>query len=88
VRSIPGLFSGGPTLGKRSRNTRNIRDIQQGDIADTILFIQKGKVKMTVLSEHGKEAVVGILAEGQFFGEDASMGENYAPQPARPWNSA
>jgi CRP/FNR family cyclic AMP-dependent transcriptional regulator len=46
----------------------------QGDIADTVFFIQKGKVKITVLSEHGKEAVVGIFAEGQFFGEGCLEG--------------
>jgi CRP/FNR family transcriptional regulator, cyclic AMP receptor protein len=46
----------------------------QGDIADTIFFIQKGKVKITVLSEHGKEAVVGIFSEGQFFGEACLYG--------------
>jgi CRP/FNR family cyclic AMP-dependent transcriptional regulator len=48
---------------------KNQKIFTQGDIADTVFFIQKGKVKMTVLSEHGKEAVVGIFAEGQFFGE-------------------
>ena len=41
----------------------------QGDVADSVFYIQKGKVKVTVLSEHGKEAVVGILSQGQFFGE-------------------
>jgi CRP/FNR family transcriptional regulator, cyclic AMP receptor protein len=46
----------------------------QGEAADTVFFIQKGKVKMTVLSEHGKEAVVGIFAEGQFFGEGCLEG--------------
>jgi CRP-like cAMP-binding protein len=46
----------------------------QGDIADSVCFIQKGKVKITVLSDHGKEAVVGIFAEGQFFGEGCLEG--------------
>ena len=41
----------------------------QGEVAGAIFYIQKGKVKVTVLSEQGKEAVVGILAQGQFFGE-------------------
>ncbi|THD58760.1 MAG: Crp/Fnr family transcriptional regulator [Bradyrhizobium sp.] len=41
----------------------------QGEVAETVFYIQKGKVKVTVLSEHGKEAVVGILSQGQFFGE-------------------
>jgi CRP/FNR family cyclic AMP-dependent transcriptional regulator len=46
----------------------------QGDAADAVFFVQKGKVKITVLSEHGKEAVVGIVAEGQFFGEGCLEG--------------
>jgi CRP/FNR family transcriptional regulator, cyclic AMP receptor protein len=48
---------------------KNQKIFSQGDVADAVFFIQKGKVKITVLSEHGKEAVVGIFAEGQFFGE-------------------
>jgi CRP-like cAMP-binding protein len=48
---------------------KNRRIYGQGDIADSVFYIQKGKVKITVLSEHGKEAVVGIFAERQFFGE-------------------
>jgi CRP/FNR family cyclic AMP-dependent transcriptional regulator len=48
---------------------RNHKIFSQGEIADTVFFIQKGRVKITVLSEHGKEAVVGIFAAGQFFGE-------------------
>jgi CRP/FNR family cyclic AMP-dependent transcriptional regulator len=51
------------------RYEKNQKIYSQGDIADAVFFIQRGKVKMTVLSEHGKEAVVGIFAEGQFFGE-------------------
>jgi CRP/FNR family cyclic AMP-dependent transcriptional regulator len=46
----------------------------QGDIADAVFYIQKGKVKITVLSEHGKEAVVAIFNEGQFFGEGCLEG--------------
>jgi CRP/FNR family cyclic AMP-dependent transcriptional regulator len=38
----------------------------QGDPAATVFYIQKGRVKVTVLSDHGKEAVVGILGPGQF----------------------
>jgi CRP/FNR family transcriptional regulator, cyclic AMP receptor protein len=41
----------------------------QGDPADSIFYIRKGRVKVVVLSAQGKEAVVGILAAGQFFGE-------------------
>jgi CRP/FNR family transcriptional regulator, cyclic AMP receptor protein len=47
---------------------------EQGDVADTVFYIQNGKVKLTVLSEQGKEAVVAILESGQFFGEGCMNG--------------
>jgi CRP/FNR family cyclic AMP-dependent transcriptional regulator len=46
----------------------------QGDVADTIYYIQKGRLKVVVISEQGKEAVVGILEPGQFFGEGCMNG--------------
>src|SRR6202790_3584625 len=53
---------------------KNQNVFEQGDIADTVFYIQKGKVKLTVLSEQGKEAVVAILEPGQFFGEGCMNG--------------
>jgi CRP/FNR family cyclic AMP-dependent transcriptional regulator len=53
---------------------RNQSIFAQGDVADTIFYIQKGRVKLTVLSEQGKEAVVAILEPGQFFGEGCLNG--------------
>src|SRR5450432_3888988 len=47
---------------------------EQGDTADTIFYVQSGRVKLTVQSERGKEAVVGILEAGQFFGEGCMNG--------------
>jgi CRP/FNR family transcriptional regulator, cyclic AMP receptor protein len=41
----------------------------QGDPADSVFYIQRGKVKITVVSEQGKEAVVAILGTNEFFGE-------------------
>lgn len=41
----------------------------QGDAADAVFYIQTGKVKIVVTSEQGKEAVVGIVGPGEFFGE-------------------
>ncbi len=41
----------------------------QGDPADAVFFIHEGKVKLSVLSKDGKEAVVGLLGSGDFFGE-------------------
>ena len=46
----------------------------QGDMADTIYYIQRGRLKVVVISEQGKEAVVGILEPGQFFGEGCMNG--------------
>jgi CRP/FNR family transcriptional regulator, cyclic AMP receptor protein len=46
----------------------------QGDVADSVFYIQKGKIKLTVVSEQGKEAVVGILEPEQFFGEGCLNG--------------
>jgi CRP/FNR family cyclic AMP-dependent transcriptional regulator len=47
----------------------------QGDPSDTILYIQQGSVKLSVVSQTGKEAVVGMLAAGEFFGEGALAGQ-------------
>jgi CRP/FNR family transcriptional regulator, cyclic AMP receptor protein len=46
----------------------------QGQVADAVFYIQQGKVKLTVVSEQGKEAVVAILEPGQFFGEGCLNG--------------
>ena len=47
----------------------------QGEEADRVFYIQSGKVKVTVVSEQGKEAVVGILDAEQFFGEGCLNGQ-------------
>ena len=47
----------------------------QGEDADAIFYIQKGKVRLTVVSKVGKEATIGILSEGAFFGEGALAGQ-------------
>jgi CRP/FNR family cyclic AMP-dependent transcriptional regulator len=46
----------------------------QGEVADAVFYIQKGRIKLTVISERGKEAVVGILERGHFFGEGCLNG--------------
>src|SRR3982075_3468425 len=65
-RAFLGRIDAGKTI---ERYGKNQKIFSQGDVADSVFFIRKGKVKITVLSEHGKEAVVGIFAHGQFFGE-------------------
>jgi CRP/FNR family cyclic AMP-dependent transcriptional regulator len=47
----------------------------QGDAADSIFYIQEGKVRLTVVSKVGKEATLGILSEGEFFGEGSLAGQ-------------
>lgn len=46
----------------------------QGDPGDAVFYIQKGKVKLTVFSAHGKEAVIALLGEEDFFGEGCLNG--------------
>ena len=47
----------------------------QGDTGDAVFYVQKGKVKLTVVSEQGKEAVVAILGTDEFFGEGCLAGQ-------------
>jgi CRP-like cAMP-binding protein len=47
----------------------------QGDVADAVFYIQKGKVRLTVVSKAGKEATIGIVSEGNFFGEGSLAGQ-------------
>jgi len=47
----------------------------QGDSSDSVFYIQKGKVRLTVVSKNGKEATIGILNQGDFFGEGCLAGQ-------------
>jgi len=47
----------------------------QGDRADAVFFVQRGKVKLTVLSRQGKQAVIALLGPGDFFGEGCLAGQ-------------
>ena len=49
----------------------------QGDAADRVFYVQTGRVKVVVVSEQGKEAVIGILEPGQFFGEGCLNGQRF-----------
>jgi CRP/FNR family transcriptional regulator, cyclic AMP receptor protein len=65
----------------RSRSNYRTSELifSQGDPADAVFFIQNGKVKLTVVSEQGKEAVVALSGPGEFFGEGCLV----AGQPRR-----
>jgi len=47
----------------------------QGDDADAVFYIQRGKVRLSVVSKTGKEATIGIVSEGNFFGEGSLAGQ-------------
>src|SRR5947209_17696866 len=51
------------------------RIFTQGDAADAVFYIQKGKVRLTVVSKTGKEATIGILSEANVFGEGSLAGQ-------------
>jgi CRP-like cAMP-binding protein len=72
----PKLFLAKVGEGKTIRSyRRNQLVFSQGDAAEAIFYIQKGKVKLTVVSTHGKEAVIAILGAGDFFGEGCLGGQ-------------
>ena len=51
------------------------RIFDQGQPADSIFYIRKGKVRLSVVSQHGKEAIVATLSAGEFFGEGCLAGQ-------------
>ena len=86
MKSIPPSFDpneflakvgGGRTISKYRKNEKIF---SQGDIADAVFYIQKGKVKITIISEHGKEAVIAILGKDEFAGEGCLAGQRLGVQ--------
>jgi CRP/FNR family transcriptional regulator, cyclic AMP receptor protein len=68
------LNSGG--LGKKIVPYRNKQVVfSQGDPATRVFYIQKGRIKLTVVSKNAKEAVVAILSDGDFLGEGCLAGQ-------------
>ena len=66
-------IDGGRTIAAFSRKQTIFA---QGDSSDAVFYIQKGKVRLTVLSPAGKEATIGILNGGDFFGEGCLAGQS------------
>ncbi|MES2292506.1 MAG: Crp/Fnr family transcriptional regulator [Pseudomonadota bacterium] len=72
----PALFLASVGRGRTISNCDKGQKIfSQGDVADSVFYIQKGKVKILVVSEHGKEAVVAILGADEFCGEGSLTGQ-------------
>jgi CRP/FNR family cyclic AMP-dependent transcriptional regulator len=75
-RFDPGTFLATIGQGRKSvAVSRKHAIFAQGDAADAVFYIQKGKVRLTVVSKTGKEATVGIVGEGNFFGEGSLAGQ-------------
>ncbi len=75
-RFDPHTFLASVGEGRKIACFRKKRTIfSQGDQADSVFFIQKGKVKLTVVSNSGREATIGLLTEGVFFGEGSLAGQ-------------
>jgi CRP-like cAMP-binding protein len=76
VAFAPGVFLAKFGSGKSSQEYQGDESVfSQGDAADAVFYLQSGKVKLTAVSERGKEAVVAILPEGSFFGEGCLAGQ-------------
>jgi CRP-like cAMP-binding protein len=58
------------------------RVFTQGDAADSVFYIQEGKIRLTVVSKTGKEATLGILGNGEFFGERCLLGRPFRMKSA------
>ena len=74
----PKAFLGMVGEGRRIESRHNGEIVfSQGDVADAVFYLEKGKVKVTVVSPQGKEAVVAILETNDFFGEGCLAGQQH-----------
>jgi CRP-like cAMP-binding protein len=72
----PGIFLATIGEGRKSVTVaKKERIFTQGDVADAIFYIQKGRVRLSVVSKIGKEATIAMLSEGSFFGEGSLAGQ-------------
>jgi len=74
----PGAFLGAAGQGRKAVTFLKQQTIfRQGDTAGAVFYIQKGKVRHTVVSGFGKEAILGMSSEGEFFGEGGLAGQPF-----------
>ena len=85
VNKFLATVDGGRTM---SNYGKNQAIFSQGDAADSVFYIREGKVKVTVGSDQGKEAIVAIHGKGDFFGEGCLNGQPVRLAPAVQWRIA
>jgi CRP/FNR family transcriptional regulator, cyclic AMP receptor protein len=72
----PKLFLARVGVGKTRAELRKRQVVfSQGDPADAVFYIEKGKIELKVLSQEGKEAILAVLGLGDFFGEGCLVGQ-------------
>src|SRR5947208_5306360 len=70
-RFDPEIFLAQNGLGRTTVELRKHQTaFTQGELADTVFYIQKGRIKLTVISKRGKEATIALLSAGDFLGEE------------------
>jgi CRP/FNR family cyclic AMP-dependent transcriptional regulator len=73
----PAGFLAEAGIGRKIVEFRNKQTVfSQGDLADSVFYIQKGRIRLSVLSARGKEATLALLNPGEFLGEDAIPAPN------------
>src|SRR4030095_4614746 len=72
----PGAFPNAPGMARKTVDYPAATAIfAQGEPCDTVLYVQHGSVKLSVVSQTGKEAIIGVMGPGDFFGEGALAGQ-------------
>lgn len=75
----------GPLVGTASNTVAYQKSeiiFSQGNAADSLFYVIEGTIRLTVMSEHGKEAIVGLLGEGEFVGEGSIAGQAHRVETA------
>ena len=74
LQTFLSTIDGGRTI---ATFTKKQRVFAQGDVADAVFYIQKGKMRLGVVSKSGKEATIAVLNAGDFFGEGCLTGQPF-----------
>ena len=78
IKFDPKLFLNKVGSGRTIATYKNRKQIySQGDDADSVFYVQKGQVKLSVTSRRGKEAVLAVVNKGEFFGEGCLTGKKF-----------